>query len=62
MPKKQASPAGGARPEKSEARTALDDLAAVFWRAAVAELEAELDQTTLKQKRKRDCARAEARI
>jgi hypothetical protein len=31
-------------PEESEALTALDDLARVFWNAALAELEAELDK------------------
>jgi hypothetical protein len=40
-------------PQQSDARTALDELAAIFWRAAVAELDQELEQEVQSRKRRR---------
>lgn len=65
MAKQRAARLGGpARPEKSpEVQAALDQLSAIFWRAAIAELDAEMDRDEAARKRtRRSKNRAEARL
>lgn len=62
MRKKQALRPGAACAPPLDTRAILDELACVFWWAAVAELEAELDQTSQKRTRKARYTNSEARL